>query len=269
MFFKRFTNPRCRTCGKRSSLQDLGQVAPTHHGTFHTSKFSLVYCPRCETVFLTPAPTPEDLRVLYQDSDQFSDDHYTAADQVEKILEYYDASLTGHRLLPGNHTRVLEIGAGFAWVSRASKNLDPTTVTVAQDLSSECATRCDWVDLYHVGPLAQMPPQASFDLISMTHVIEHLVNPRAMLEDICLRLSPHGKLFVTAPYRPRNWEPGKGIEAWRDYTFLHVPAHVTYFSRKWFEQVAPRLGMRILHWDDNHAEGEAFELVLERTTGSD
>jgi 2-polyprenyl-3-methyl-5-hydroxy-6-metoxy-1,4-benzoquinol methylase len=121
------------------------------------------------------------------------------------------------------------------------------------------------VDKYHVGTLEDMPAQELFDLASMTHVIEHLVEPGAMLETISQKLKPGGKLFVTAPYRPVGWKPKHGIDAWKAYSYLHVPAHVTYFSRKWFAQAAPRCGLSLVHWDARHENGQAFELVLERT----
>jgi len=264
MIFRRNARRICRTCGSQSRLEVLGDVAPTHHGTFHTTEFNLIYCPRCDTVYLDPAPTQNDLQVLYEDSLQFSDEHYTAPGQVEKILEFYTHCLHVHKLLPGNHARVLEVGAGYAWVSRAAKNLEPGSVTVAQDISAECAASCPWVDRYHVGALENMPACAPFDLVSMTHVIEHMTAPLAMLKSVAERLKPGGKLFVTAPFRPSGWRPGQGIAAWKDYSLLHVPAHITYFSRKWFEQAAPRLGMRLMHWNEEHEEGQAFETILER-----
>jgi len=264
MSFTQPANQSCRTCGEQSGLQDLGELAPTHPGAFHVSNFNLTYCPKCDSVYLEPAPTTNDLHVLYVDSVQFSSEHYTSPEQVEKMLAYYGGALRGHNLLPQSHSRVLEIGAGFAWVSRAAKDIDPTSVTVAQDLSEECATRCEWVDHYHVCPLDSMPPENSFDLISMTHVIEHLVDPKAVLKLLCSRLKKHGKLFITAPHRPKGWSPKQGIEPWKEYSYLHVPAHVTYFSLKWFELMAPQLGIRILHWDASHDDHQAFELVLER-----
>ena len=214
---------------------------------------------------MSPAPTRDDLRVLYEESVQFADEHYTSPEQVAKILDYYGNAVRTLRLLSGSGARVLEVGAGYAWVSRASKDADPTCFTVAQDVSSECMESCNWVDKYHVGTLRDMPVHDPFDLASMTHVIEHLVDPRAMLADIANRLRRGGKLFVTAPHRPTGWKPRHGIDAWKNYSYLHVPAHVTYFSRKWFERVAPRYGLHITHWDARHEDGQAFELVLQKT----
>jgi len=265
MLFQRLRRTSCRACGQKTRVRRLGDVPATHPGPFHTADFALLHCPGCDVVYLDPAPTAQDLCTLYEESVQFADDHYTAPDQVAKINEYYSHAVRGLGLLPGNATRVLEIGAGYAWVSRACKDIDESSVTVAQDVSAECVDRCAWVDRYHVGTLDDLAECEPFDLASMTHVIEHLVDPAAMLTAIGARLKPGGKLFVTAPHRPTGWEPAHGIEAWRQYSYLHVPAHVSYFSRQWFDQVAVQLGFRVAHWDARHEEGQAFELVLQRS----
>jgi len=258
--------PTCRACGRRSHrLNPLGVATPTHPGPFHTQRFELVHCARCDVVYLDPPPSPEDLRVLYEESEQFSDAHYTEPERVAQILAYYGEAVRNLDLLPQPGERVLEVGAGLAWVARACKDMQPDVVTVAQDVSAECAQACTWVDHYHVGALDTLPRDAAFKLASMTHVIEHLVDPAAMLGEIASRLVPGGKLFVTAPYRPSGWRPGQGLDAWTSYSYLHVPAHVTYFSKKWFDQVAPRHGLRVVHWDASHEDGQAFELVLQRS----
>lgn len=255
----------CRACGRRAHQRRLGKVAPTHPGPFHTPRFELVHCSRCDVVYLDPAPTPDDLHVLYEESVQFSDPHYTDPERVAQILAYYEDAVRKLDLLPSPGESVLEIGAGLAWVSRACKMLEPQVVTVAQDVSTECADICDWVDQYHVGALAALENDKPFRLASMTHVIEHLVDPAAMLAEVAVRIAPGGKLFVTAPFRPSRWRPADGLAGWLDYSYLHVPAHVTYLSRKWFTQEGRRHGLHVAHWDATHEDGQAFELVLAKS----
>lgn len=253
----------CRLCARRG-VAAVGPVAPTHPAAFQTTGFELRHCPRCDVVYLDPLPTAGDLKLLYEDSVQFSDAHYTDPQQVERILDYYATTVRNHGLLPGTGGRILEVGAGLAWVSRACKVMRPEITTVAQDVSSECTTRCTWVDHYFVGALESLPAWGPYNLISLTHVIEHLADPEAMLRLIASLLSPDGKALITAPFRPTGWTPDKGIEPWRGYSYLHVPAHITYFSKKWFARALPGLGLRIVHWDAGHEDGQAFELVIGR-----
>jgi hypothetical protein len=101
--------PACRLCGRRK-LRSLGSVSPTHPAHFHVEEFRLQHCSGCDVVYLDPAPTPADLDALYRDSEQFSDPHYTDADQVARMLEFYGGSLKRHALLPRQGARLLEIG---------------------------------------------------------------------------------------------------------------------------------------------------------------
>lgn len=251
----------CRLCGKRRTVV-IGSVAPTHPGTFATRDFVLRHCRQCHVVYLDPLPTADDLKVLYEGSVQFSDAHYTDPIQVEKILDYYSTAIKNRGLLPEAQGRVLEVGAGLAWVSRACKKMNPHVVTVAQDVSGECAQTCPWVDRYFVGILDALPERGPYHLISLTHVIEHLADPADMLRRLATLLAPNGRIFITAPFRPTNWSLAQGIVPWRSYSYLHVPAHITYFSRCWFEEYTGVPGLRVASWDDSHENGQAFELVL-------
>ncbi len=255
---------RCRLCGIRGA-STIGPVTPTHPGDFATKDYSLRQCRSCETVYLHPLPTPADLSVLYEESVQFASDHYTDPEQVRRMLEYYEGELAGLDLLPAGPSRLLEIGAGLAWVSRAAKKRNSQIWTVAQDVSGECATACTWVDTYFVGTVDALTDRAPYDLVSLTHVIEHLPDPAAMLRTIAPLLRVGGKLFITAPFRPVGWHPSAGIDAWRTYSYLHVPAHITYFSERWFRQKAGALGLEIVHWNATHEGGQAFALVLQKS----
>lgn len=253
----------CPICGHAVAPQRvLGEVANTHTGPFSVNSYRLIECANCDVVRLDPIPGAEDLRTLYERSVQFADAHYTDEPQVARMLEYYGTCLDKLGLMPPDGSHMLEVGAGFAWVSRACRARSAAVKTWAQDVTSECATRCPWVDQYIVGTLQAVPRNVQFRLISMTHVIEHLADPAAVLRDLAGRLAPQGRIFVTAPYRPKGWTPGAGIGPWKDYSYLHVPAHISYLSRRWFEQVAETSGLELLRWDPSHEEGQAFEAIL-------
>jgi len=256
---------RCRLCDARG-IRPLGKVDLTQQGRFHTRDFSLQRCRHCDTVSLEPLPTPADLKALYEESTQFTNDpHYTDSAQVAAILDFYTTAVRRLQLLRAGASRILEVGAGFAWMSRACKAIDPSTTTVAQDVSAECATLCaEWVDHYIVGELQKAQAYAPFALVSLTHVIEHLADPQAMLREIAALLQPNGKVFVTAPFRPSGWRDEQGLAPWRDYSYLHVPAHISYLSKRWFKLRAPR-ELRIEHWDASAEGGQAFEVVLRKS----
>jgi SAM-dependent methyltransferase len=255
---------RCPACHAISRIDPVGPLEPTQAGTFHTRDFALVHCRRCDCVRLEPAPTDADLRAMYADAVQFSDDTYSSPERIEAMLRYYGQCLDQLGMMPAAGGASLEVGAGRAWVSRAIKARNPGILTVAQDVTAECATDCPWVDDYVVGAVGDLDRARPFQLISLTHVIEHLVDPQAMLRELAARLAPGGRIFVTAPFRPSGWRAGDGIAKWLDYPYLHVPAHVSYLSRAWFDLAAEAAGLVLAHWDAGHEDGQAFEALLVR-----
>lgn len=262
-------NRECPICGASAAPQRvLGEVGNTHPGPFTIDTYRLVECAACDVVRLDPIPAAEDLRTLYERSVQFADAHYTDEAQIARMLEYYGTCLDQLGLMPTGGERMLEVGAGFAWVSRACRMRSPAVETWAQDVTDECSTRCPWVDHYIVGTVGAVPRHLRFRLISLTHVIEHLADPAAMLRELAGKLAPQGRIFITAPFRPQGWQPDSGIDPWRAYSYLHVPAHISYLSKRWFEQVAAACGLELLRWDPSHEGGQAFEAILGRAPGT-
>lgn len=254
--------PLCQCyCG---AAEIIGPVDNTHPGRFSQQRFNLLHCQNCDVIRLDPLPTEADLRVLYEESDQFTDPSYTDDERVADFLEYYGGCLDQFDLMPDSDQRCLEVGAGLSWVCRAVRLRNRNVTTVAQDVTDECADRCPWVSRYIVGTIDDVPQSWRFQLISLTHVIEHLLDPVEMIRNLSRRLEEDGRIFITAPYRPAGWNPGAGIDDWRRYSYLHVPAHISYLSRAWFEWVASDAGLEVVHWDSNADHGQAFEVVLRR-----
>ncbi|MBL38473.1 MAG: hypothetical protein CMP07_08695 [Xanthomonadales bacterium] len=253
----------CPLCQRKVAEPELiAGVSNTHGGAFSQTSYDLVHCRDCDVVRLDPLPTEADLDILYRQTEQFSDDLYTDDSRISSMLEYYGHCLENLGLMPAGGEASLEVGAGFAWVSRAIKMRDESVVTIAQDVTDECSEKCAWVDRYHVGLLDTLDPGQKFRLISLTHVIEHLRHPAAMLVELAEKLSPEGRILVTAPHRPIGWQPGGDVQTWLDYSYLHVPAHIAYLSREWFDITAARAGLKVVHWDAGHEDGQAFEAVL-------
>lgn len=255
----------CHFCKRRAvSHNVVGHVTPTHHGPFAANDYRLVHCPACGVIYLAPQPTLQDLKVLYEGDTQFTDPTYTESGRAAQILNNYQRRLGWLGIFPKAGERSLEVGAGLAWVSRACKQHDSGIVTLAQDVSSEAAAYCPWVDRYVVGTVESLPAEERFQLISMTHVIEHLLEPREMLQQLAGRLAPDGHLFITAPYRPPLWKARDGIGPWLSYSYLHVPGHIAYLSKQWFRESARMAGLKLLRWDPSHDGHQAFEVVLHK-----
>jgi SAM-dependent methyltransferase len=262
----------CPICNARPSNAGLiGSLEANHHKQ-EGREFQLTGCACGDLIYLSPAPDESDIRAMYADSSQFDRDQYrgefgAAADAF--YSERLRALLSKMNHPRDRALRVLEIGAGLSWMCRVAKQFDPRNVTVAQDISSEVVRECTWVDHYYVATdlmkCSELQNHAPYDVISLTHVIEHLVDPVGALKLLRKLVAPTGYLFITAPHRPPGWEGANGIELWRKWSYNHVPAHVQYFSRRSMERAAREAGFELTFWAS--ADGEqAFEAWLKPST---
>jgi SAM-dependent methyltransferase len=210
------------------------------------------------------------LDAIYRKADQFTSHTYTDPERIAAIVSYMSSCL--RRILAARTTplaqpaAVLELGAGFAWMCRAAKQLNNSTKTIAQDVSAEVASKCRWVDEYVVCDMSdqRLDLFGPYDLISLTHVIEHLPDPVAATQRCKSLLSKGGTILMTAPFRPKGWEVGKSaICQWQQYSYNHVPAHIQYFSKESMQRMAEKAGCTLCYWNNGEDNGQAFEAWLE------
>jgi SAM-dependent methyltransferase len=247
---------------------EIGDLAPTVQTASGTDKYTLSYCGCGELVFVSPEPTGDDLDLIYRQNEQFFG-FYRDPAYIKQAHQWHTNTLYGllsetyGRNVVFGRLRLLEIGSGLAWMCRAAKALSPDFTTVAQDVTPEVSGECPWVDHYLVGEIDDLrfDKFAPFDVISMTRVIEHLVDPVAMLRRARALLNPDGLLFITAPHRPKGWGTDASIERWRQWSYNHVPVHLQYFSEASFKRAAETAGLSLAGWY-LPGDGEVFEARL-------
>jgi 2-polyprenyl-3-methyl-5-hydroxy-6-metoxy-1,4-benzoquinol methylase len=233
-------------------------------------EFDLVECINCSLIYLSYLPKEEIFEQLYKSNRQFDGEAYHG-ERARKATEFYSDRLRAildRRLFETKDLKVLEIGAGMSWMSRVAKQAYPSCTTTAQDISSECEDSCDWVDEYVVGDIDEkhdlLTKRGPYDIISLTHAIEHFPFPLRTMRLLVALLESRGTLFITAPHRPKDWMKSQRIEDWRKWSYNHVPAHLQYFSRKSLEVLASNLDLEILFFDSSHEEGQALEVWFRR-----
>jgi hypothetical protein len=252
----------CPTCSRPATVT-IGELQNTKIAPLDRTAYDLVHCLDCDVVYLSPLPSDRDLNVLYVDEIQFD---YHSEESTRAIVEFITGRLQAvlHNLGSPADPATLEIGAGLSWMARAAKGLSPRSRTVAQDITPEVSTKCPWVDHYLVTSAddPKIDALGPYDVISMTHVIEHLNDPVAMLRR--LRPITRGAIFMTAPHRPVRWDGS--IESWRAYSYNHVPGHLQYFSERGMRRAAEAAGFSLAFWDATSEDGQAFEAWLKPTS---
>jgi SAM-dependent methyltransferase len=101
---------------------------------------------------------------------------------------------TAASLRPGS--RILDAGAGQCTYKPYFKHCDYVAVDIGVGDST-----WDYSHLDIVAPLDNLPiPDASFDAILCTEVLEHLDKPEDSLRELCRVLRPEGRLFLSVPF---------------------------------------------------------------------
>jgi hypothetical protein len=248
----------CPVCSQPAAT-NIGELTNTKIAPLERSVYDLGHCLDCDIVYLSPLPSARDLEILYIDELQF--DYYNE-DTTRAVVEFITGRLRTllQRIGAGNDFSVLEIGAGLAWMARAAKGISPASRTVGLDITPEVADKCGWVDHYLVSTSddPRIDSLGPYDVISLTHVIEHLNDPVAMLRR--LRPITRGVIFMTAPHRPVQWDGT--IESWRKYSYNHVPGHLQYFSENGMRRMAEAAGFTLDYWDATGEDGQSFEAWL-------
>jgi 2-polyprenyl-3-methyl-5-hydroxy-6-metoxy-1,4-benzoquinol methylase len=276
--------PECPLCSSRgeelyTGLRDHLFDAPGEWGFRRCTR------PDCGLIWLDPAPTPEDLGLAYRHYYT----HEAGAEPRGSLLSralgaVRDAYVAARykypgksppmfrplmalplHLFPGRRAdadhrvmhleahrrgRVLDVGCGSGALLENLRALgwgvqgmdfDPAAVQVARSRGFEVG----------LGSIeSQRYPDRRFDAVTMSHVVEHVEDPRALFAEARRILRPGGVLVVATPNSESLGHARFG-SAWRG---LEPPRHLQIFSACTLERVVWEAGMHPLsvrtsvHW---------------------
>lgn len=94
----------------------------------------------------------------------------------------------------------------------------------------------------HVGPLSSFPePDASFDAVTLSQVIEHATDPEGLLRALHAKLKPGGLLALTTP-SSRALSRRLCGRRWLNW---HVPFHQNHFDARALRRLLQRTGFEV------------------------
>ena len=199
-----------------------------------TSKtFTLDLCSSCRCLFLNPMPGSEEIEGFYPTQYWWSSSKAGILKQLESI--YRKLALHDHvsfiARAAGDRTGLdlLDVGCGSGTLLGLlrQRGFQPTGV----DLSAEAARVAEAENGVRVvvGSLADAAfPSDSFDMVTLFHVMEHVVNPRSVLAEVSRILKPNGAVVLQVP----------NIDSWQFKAFgarwygLDIPRHVIDYSKE-------------------------------------
>jgi len=248
----------CVGCG----LANLERVRPyrldSSRGRLLFGASWLFRCRDCGLVQAKPLPGAEELADYYATTYRTGGRHGAEAATIRDFpkdnLFYYHrgqsiAALLDPHLKSRNFSdapRVLDIGAGFGHLLHAFGERFPRAARTALELSESCFPHLETLGIRVIRePIESWLTESAerFDVILLSHVLEHLRQPVEVLQRLRSRLSPNGLLFVEVPNIPAD-----PLNRYLDHAWAprFDEPHLTFFSLATFNASLQRAGLEVL-----------------------
>ena len=91
--------------------------------------------------------------------------------------------------------------------------------------------------------IEDIPESLSFDIIIAADVIEHIVNPAELIEQLMQRLTPNGVLIVTTGDADNYLWNFFGANWW----YCFYPEHIVFISERWLKFFSREYQKQIIH----------------------
>lgn len=245
--------PTCLAC----SHKDADQWAIAHDEEYFTTADAFTYyqCKQCRALFIDPVPRDR-LNDIYP-ANYYSFDEQVTGSFVFKVKDWLDQRFFKKYIstLPQAQIRVLDIGGGTGQLLGSLQKIDDRisdTVIVDLDEKAGEIARQQGHE-YFCGRFEQYASDTPFDVILMLNLIEHVDNPKVLLEKAQRLLSPEGIVIIKTPntdsldarlFRHSNWGG------------YHCPRHWVLFNESNFKSIVREAGLSIGHF--KYTQGAPF-----------
>lgn len=201
------------------------------------------HCQGCGLVMTNPCPDQSALDEFYKvhyrtyyrklESPDYS---YVRRYSLDRRAEYTVAHLTEQGLLQTG-ARVLDVGCGEGSILRQIRIVHPRVQTIGVEMYPPFARFAAEYAACPIYPsLDQLPASLDprFDLVILSHVLEHVPQPVRFLSMLKGHLKPGGTLFIDVP----------DVTHYHWLADLHI-AHIHHFSPHTLAAAARRAGLAV------------------------
>jgi len=241
----------CPVCGERDSSTAVARVRDYEYGA--PGEYDWQRCRGCGLIRLVPFPTAEVLQAAYPP------DYHAYVEPQSALSRYFiarsraaQARAVARSLPPGG--TVLDVGCSsgllLAEIGKlGTYRLLGVEYAAAQAAAAEARGIQVWRGDVETAPFAP----SSVDLVTLQHVVEHVLDPAATIAAVARLLKPGGKLLGELP----NWQSWDRQLFSRYWGGGHAPRHLWHFSpdnlrrllaAHGFTEIAVRPTLHTGHW---------------------
>lgn len=231
----------CIVCGAITS-EVLAGVRDTRFGV--PGSYAIFRCSACGLEQIYPRPLPDDLKRLYEAYYNFGGERGTKYTRwresffsswpyrwwlaVDGDGSFHARKGSGRLLDIGcNEGRGLKI-YGRNGFHPEGLELNPRAAEVARAAGFTV----------HEALLEDFYPTAAYDVVVLSNVLEHSLDPKRMLLDVARILKPGGQVWISCP-NSRSWQRTVFGRSWINW---HVPFHIVHFSSPTLQHLLTNAG---------------------------
>ncbi|MES0337334.1 MAG: class I SAM-dependent methyltransferase [Candidatus Magnetobacterium sp. LHC-1] len=196
-------------------------------------QYTVRVCDNCGVGVTVPRPSPQTLATLYETGAYREKDGKRFASLVEAVIYLFrqlrKRKVKRYASTSGECGSLLDVGCGRGLFLHVMKQDGWSVAGVEFDSATACNVadayniECKWGDPQHWGL-----PDASFDVITINHVLEHVANPLQLLQT-CHRLLREGGCLIVAVPNFSSLQARVGGGCW---FHLDMPYHLYHFSEQ-------------------------------------
>lgn len=257
--------PQCPVCAGPGQIIYRG-VRDGAYGASGSWDFRECRSKRCGSIWLDPVPLPQDLLLAYENyytHRAFGGESATLAKRVYRLAAdgvlHLAGVLSERRRVDGMFVEnlppglLLDVGCGHgAFLARVSRQ-GWRAVGVDFDADAVEAAKSAYGLDVRVGGLDTLTEhREDFDVITASHVIEHVEDPADFLRRCRQLLRPQGRLVIRTP-NVASYGHRKYRRSWRG---LEPPRHLCLHTIDSLRLLANREGFEVLDCFTSHAMSE-------------
>lgn len=234
-------NTTCPWCGSENAHSHL-QLKDY----FLTQEaFEIVECDNCHLLYTTPRPTADEIGKYYQSENYYSHQENKKGfiprlyEAIKKVNIKHKFEIATDEFELKNDGKMLEIGSGVGdflhyaeqqgWDCYGAEPSEDA-VKILQTKTKINVVKPEQIEDF---------PDASFDLICMWHVLEHVADLRWQIAQLKRLLKPNGRIVIALP-NYQSYDAQYYKDKWAAYD---VPRHLNHFSEEFMRKELNNCGL--------------------------
>lgn len=222
----------CGACGADDAFLLFTASDPRNPGSGES--FPVGRCRRCGHAYLLDRPPAAEI------------DRYYPADYAEhRKVEPPSRTPSPRRarlgLAPGD--RILDVGCGSGHDLLKLRDSGAELFGVERNPAAAANARAQGITVFQGSAERADFPAGHFRRVVMKHCLEHVHDPRAVLDNVRRMTHPGGSIHLTFPTAQ-----GAAFAVFRRHWYhLDVPRHLHFFTHDSFLRLARGCGLRVVH----------------------